>query len=134
MMSGFNDDIIAILKDNTLFHVHSVGCVCGSVLSRNSRAQSLLSALRTKGLLVSRKMHRSYLYDYIIIPKEQFGAKVLLKALSKLGIGGIIIVEVGENSDLESRYVSLFGNFTATTVVYEGRKYLVLHSGVDYGN
>jgi hypothetical protein len=40
----------------------------------------------------------------------------------------------GNDRSFKEKYVSFFAQLTATKVFYEGREYIVVHAGVDYGD
>lgn len=127
-MSGSNDGIISILKTNQMFHNKAIGLIIGN--------GNLLDLLYQRyGLPVTGLVEENTRYDYIFLSKENVNSRKLLRTLSKANIGGIIILELNENSDkFEDRYTSLFAGFTATKVTYGNKIYLVIHSGVDYAD
>lgn len=131
-MSGFNSDIVSILKHNNMYHDKSLGFVAG-VLS-DGRMGNLLDHLFSLKLKVSGQRGDAT-WDYIIIPTTILSTRTVLMALSSINTGGIVILEITEKQNkYQDKYLRVGGNTTATKVQYEDRYYLVLHQGEDYGN
>jgi hypothetical protein len=135
-MSGFKEDVLAILRDNVMLHNEALGWVF-SYRKEDDDGTELYNQLMEMKFPVTNKLviKPVVLFDYIIIPKASLCVPILLEAFSLLSILGIIIVDVSEWDNLVVKdYKSVFGNFTATALNYGDRKYLVIHAGVDYGN
>lgn len=133
-MNGFKDDVISILKDNTMFHADASGWIVQQhTLPKTSE---LIRELQDrKFAVIGRHNKEVFRFDYVVISKEHLTPNWLLAAFAKLSENGIIIIELEDNSlAFANQYVSRFGGFTGTKVKYNGNYYLVIHSGVDYGN
>ncbi len=131
-MSGFKDDIISILRQNVLLHGEAIGCIIAS--DGNYEARELYNEMANRKLLVSMSAREFvFFYDYVVITAE-WGIETLLNAFSLLSENGIIIVQAPNEKIFNDRYTSLFGKFTATKLKYDRNYYMVIHSGVDYGN
>lgn len=131
-MSGFNDDIISILKHTNMCHDKSLGFISG-ILS-DERMGNLLDQLSKLNLKVSGRRN-GITWDYIVIPNKIVSARTVLQAMSSLNSGGIIILEISENQrKYQEKYLRIGTNYSATKVQYEDRYYLIIHTGEDYGN
>ncbi len=132
-MNGFKDDVIAILKTNNMLHKEAVGKVFGDGFGH---INELILELRKRNLLVATSETKIVLkFSYIIMGSYLLESWVLLKAFSMLSEQGIMILEVtGREKLFEDNSVSLFGKFSTTKVKFEDRTYVVIHTGVDYGN
>lgn len=130
-MSGFKDDVISILRDNVMLHGEAVGLVW-----TGNKSDDLLAYLVGKKFPATNSFKNPPLtFDYVVIPSYMKSAYSLLKAMSLLNKNGIIIMDVSDwNKRIVTEYKSRFGNFTATSLNYGDRAYLVIHEGADYGN
>jgi hypothetical protein len=128
-MSGFRDDVISILRQNDLYHKTATGLVLGK------SNDGLLEELQKKGFPVIGHFEKDViLFDYIVMNRFYEDARSLMSAFASVNVGGLIIMELDDGDDYGKTYVSQFGSFTATKVKYGDNQYLVIHSGVDYGN
>jgi hypothetical protein len=126
-MSGFNEDIVSILKHNTLFNRVSVGWIIGDM-----NLLDYLYSLKLSVTGISKGMNR---FDYIIISEEYINTRRLLRVLTDIDNGGIIILQLGNKvEEFEPVYRNLANKFFATKVKYDNRYYLVIHQGEDYGD
>ena len=131
-MNGFKDNVISILRDNLMLHGEALGCLLAS--ERHDEARRLYAELVERKLPIARKMEKQvFYYDYVVITAE-FGIQTLIAAFSSLSENGIIILEIPNDFLYDDRYVSKFANFTGTKIKFGREQYLVIHSGVDYGN
>lgn len=133
-MSGFRDDVIAILRDNVLLHSEAMGLVMEAYSWPQTR--ELLKDLEDRKMPVTDRADKHvFLFDFVVIPQEWLYVHTLLRAFTLVGNLGIIIIEVTGKADLfKKELVSQFGNFTVTKLTYGDRAYLVVHQGADYGN
>lgn len=131
-MSGFKDDVLAILRDNVLLHGEAMGLI---VAGWKGKYKELLDDLHSRKFPVTdRNEKQVFRFDYIVLPWYS-GIHGLLKALAVLNKLGIVILEIDKDNDqYYNKYSSIFADITVTKVSYGDRKYLVIHSGVDYGN
>ena len=130
-MSGFKDDVISILKQNGMYHKEAIGLIKYSRLLKSS----LVDTLQKEGFPVTEKFEKFVIrFDYIVLGTEYLSIPMLLSALSHLSVGGLLVLELNSYQSYKDRYTSLFGNFSATKVKYDGRQYLVIRNGADYGN
>lgn len=129
-MSGFKDDVISILKTHGLPQREGGGWIVRSDKSEDGR--ELFFALTNKGFPVTMYPEDFMVFDYVVMDKENTTVPNLVEAMTHLHIGGILIIE--GVPEYHKKYVSIFGNFTGTKVKYDNREYLVIHSGMDYGN
>lgn len=127
MKSGFSTDVLSILRHNTLAHSDSRGLVLSKVV---------FEFLSEKKLLVSNERDELINdWDYIIVPSYKLTVGTLLKSLTELTDGGIIILQVTKkDKELKDLYKGSIGNLGFTKVFYDGRSYLVIHKGDEYGN
>ena len=136
MMNGFKDDIVSILKHNMMFHRSSIGLLIG--VDSDQRLKELMALLDEASLISTgiESPDRWYItWDYILIPKGKARISTLLKSLSCLNTGGIIIVEItGLNEFFQDKYKNLAIGMNATKVIYEDRSYMILHRGEEYGH
>ena len=130
-MSGFNDDIVSILKHTNMYKGTALGFISGS--STNERMADLQLHLMRLGCIVSGTDRGSITWDYIVIPNEFVSARTVLLALSSINAGGIIILEISEAQRKYEKYLRIGTNQSATKVQYEDRYYLIIHTGEDYG-
>ena len=131
-MSGFKNDVLAILDSNTILQKESVGWVLTQHTTPDN--SSLYYYLLTNNFPVTNQFEKTvFFFDYIVIDRLNANLKNILKALSLLNIGGVLVIEIDEDY-FDATYHSVFGNFTVTKVKYDDRKYLVFHTGVDYGH
>lgn len=131
MNSGFNADIINILKSNNLFHSESLGLLVG--VSTDGKMGNLLYILFSYNLNVTGNFEAYF--DYIVVPSSYSSIRTLVKCLTSLSNCGIIILELSDNNrKYENKYRNMIGNFSAVKVVYENRAYLIIKLGEDYGN
>jgi len=129
-MSGFKDDVISILRHNSILQKESVGFV---MTETSTLAEELFQELKERKFLVTNKRTKLVLqYDYVVIPSG-YNWENFLYAFSVLSTGGVIVLEANEKV-WSDKYVSLFGGFTGTKVRYEDRIYIVIHGGVDYAD
>lgn len=135
-MNGFRQDLISILKHNSLLQRMSIGIILGDM--ENQRHWGLYKDLSDRKQLIelSSKLLKFTKYDYVVITKEFLSVKNLLKAMVELNRGGIIILEItGKAESYQEKYLSMVGGMmSGTKVLYEDRGYVVLHTGEDYGN
>ncbi len=132
-MSGFRDDVLCILRDNTMLHGEARGLVVGS----GNGAKQLLEYLIGKKYPVSSTLIKPmFRFDYIVLDTFRNDLPEVMDAFSSVEMGGIIIIDVTNIRDLlRPHYASVFADFTATKLKYvDNRAYLVIHKGVDYGN
>lgn len=129
-MSGFREDILSILRHNMMLHRDSIGVILGDGL------RSAIDDIHTKGYIISSLWDSHTKYDYIIISKDRVSSRTLLRALTNLKSGGIIVLEItGRDSKYENRYLYMVGGtMSATKIRYGDRSYIVIHTGGDYGN
>jgi hypothetical protein len=128
-MSGFKDDVISILRQNSMLQREGVGLV----LLNGNDSVDLFDAITEMKFPVLNKRTKPFVnFDYVVIPKG-YHLENLLYAFSAVSTGGIIIVEAN-NAIWDEHYVSRAYNFTGTRVRYEDRFYMVIHAGVDYGD
>ena len=131
-MNGFKNDVLAILDSNTILQKESMGWVVAQHTTPDN--SELYNYLQSNGFPVTNQFEKSvFFFDYIVIDRMNASLKNLLKALSLLSVGGVLVIELAEYY-FEDSYFSVFGNFTITKVRYDDRKYLVFHTGVDYGH
>lgn len=131
-MSGFRNDIISILRHNNLLHKKSIGLFYGSDV--DTRIKEVVRELIAYGYLVSA-IDENIVWDYIVIPTKIVDAEKVLRALSLISAGGIVILEVTEEQrKYQEKYLRVGTNMSATKVQYEDRYYLILHTGDNYGN
>ena len=129
-MSGYKDDIISILKHNSMYHREATGLILGQ-----SGGRELLEHLESKMFPVIGKYEKSIiLFDYIVLNRYQVDVPSLIKAFSSVSVGGIIVLELDGETDYGKNYYSQFGGFSANKIKYDDRYYMVIHSGVDYGD
>jgi hypothetical protein len=129
-MSGFKEDVISILKHNNMYHRDASGLILGKTVNRG-----LVKELQEKMFPVVDHYEKFIVrFDYIVIGLLRVDVTTLIKAFATVNTGGLIILELDNYTDFENKYTSLFGGFSADVVKYEDRGYLVIHSGVDYGN
>lgn len=133
-MSGFKDDVLAILRDNVLLHGEALGWVVRESAKTPKNYEVLKYLQDNKYPVADRETKPVVLFDYIIIDYSNLNLHNLLKAFSLSSSGGIIIVEVTDYPYELSKYYRILGVKWANVVSYQDRKYLVVHSGVDYGN
>jgi len=128
-MSGFENDVISILKTENFLHREAIGFIVDS--------GNLLDELYKRNLPVTGIVNGIDKFDYIVLPSNRVNVRRLFRVLSELRNDGIIILELTGLKDehqFQKKYVSMFAGFIATKVRYEERTYMVIHSGVDYGN
>jgi hypothetical protein len=131
-MNGLSEDVIGILKNNLMYHNKSIGYIQG--ISSDGRMGNLLDDLYIRGLQVTG-IKEDVPYDYIVISRKSLNARVLLKSLTSIAKGGIIILEItGREVDYMDKYGNITSNFYGTKVIYGDRSYLILHLEFDYGN
>ena len=133
-MSGFKDDVISILRDNMMFHAEASGWIIQQhILPKTSE---LLEELQSRMFaVIGRHSKPIFLFDYVIISREHLTVNWLMAAFAQLKENGVMILEIeSQNLAFAPKYSSLFGKFTGTKVKYDDRTYIVIHSGVDYGN
>lgn len=129
-MSGYKDDVISILKHNNMYHRDATGLLRG-----RSGNGDLLATLEKEGFpVVSQYQKFVVRFDYIVLNNFYADMKELLRALEEVNTGGLIVIEVRADENYKPKYTSIFGGFSVDKVKYENREYLVIHSGVDYGN
>lgn len=134
-MSGFSNDVMAILRTSVLLHGEALGYVMFA--RKFDKTQELLKKLESLRLPVTGKASKPVVqYDYTIVPSEMVCVPTLLLALTTAKKGGIIILEVTDNPGPFTLFEldNTFADFKITKVKYEDRIYVVFHSGVDYGN
>jgi hypothetical protein len=133
-MSGFKDDILAILRDNVMLHGEAMGLIMNGAVDDDSR--ELLKDLQSRKFPVTDRVDKHvFLFDYIVLPRYLSTAAALLRALSLVGRLSVIIMDISNVADYyNSRYTTQFGDFTANKVKYQDRTYLVIKNGTDYGN
>ena len=130
-MSGFNDDIVSILKHNNMLHSVALGFISG--INSDGRMGNLLDHLFNLGMRVSG-IRGDATWDYIVIPNKIVSARTVLMALSSINAGGIVILEISEaQRKYQEKYLRIGTNQSATKVQYEDRYYLIIHTGEDYG-
>lgn len=132
-MSGFKDDVLAILRDNVLLHGEAMGWIVGGGFSGHT--SELYNELVSRNFPVTdRRTKPVILYDYIVVPSP-VNMHGLLTYMCSLSRDGLLIVELDREKD-ESvpEYRSVALGFYAHRLVYNGRTYLVIHTGADYGN
>ena len=132
-MSGFKDDVIAILRDNVLLHAEAIGLVLGN---EYAEARELLKDLQDRKFPVTDHSDKHvFMFDYVVIHGGRNYSNELVRALSLVSRLGIIIVDIGDEvREWKKEYKSLFGDFTARKLVYQDRAYMVFTNGADYGN
>lgn len=127
MMNG--SDIISILRSNIILQRESLGYI---ETGASEEAQELVKRIKGMGfIVVSKRVKPVLLFDYVVL-LGTWNCESLLYAFGAISKGGIIVVEAGKAWD--ERYVSRFGEFTATRVSYGDRYYVVIKGGMDYGN
>jgi hypothetical protein len=133
-MSGFKDDVLAILRDNVMLHGEAMGLIMNGAVDDDSR--ELLKDLQNRKFPVTDRVDKHvFLFDYIVLPRYLSTAAALLRALSLVGRLSVIIMDISNVADYyNSRYTTQFGDFTANKVKYQDRTYLVIKNGTDYGN
>jgi hypothetical protein len=133
-MSGFKDDVLAILRDNVMLHGEAMGLIMNGAVDDDSR--ELLKDLQSRKFPVTDRVDKHvFLFDYIVLPRYLSTAAALLRALSLVGRLSVIIMDISNVADYyNSRYTTQFGDFTANKVKYQDRTYLVIKNGTDYGN
>lgn len=130
-MSGFKDEVISILRQNGMYHREALGLI----KETGFLTPTLLPALQAEKFPVTDKFGKPVLnFDYVVLSQEYNSLNQLLTGLASLSIGGLLILEVTNQTAYRDRYVSLFGNFSVTKVKYPGRTYLVFRNGIDYGD
>lgn len=131
-MSGFREDVISILNSNGILQKESMGWIVSQ--HTNPDNSELFLYLAKQSFPVTDRFEKSVFYfDYIIIDHLNFSLPNFIKALSMLGIGGVIVIELAEDY-FNNNYYSIFGNFSIIKVTYGDKRYLVVKGGVDYGN
>ena len=119
-------DVVSILKHNVMLNISSLGLIVDS--------GNLLDCLYNLKLHVTGLTDGAK-FDYIFIPTHKVSIRRLLRALTDLKSGGIIIVQLEDKfEDFEPIYKNTSNLFFATKVKYDNRYYLIIHSGEDYGN
>jgi hypothetical protein len=133
-MSGFREDVLAILRDNVMLHGEAMGLIMNGAVDDDSR--ELLKDLQSRKFPVTDRVDKHvFLFDYIVLPRYLSTAAALLRALSLVGRLSVIIMDISNVADYyNSRYTTQFGDFTANKVKYQDRTYLVIKNGTDYGN
>jgi hypothetical protein len=133
-MSGFREDVLAILRDNVMLHGEAMGLIMNGAVDDDSR--ELLKDLQNRKFPVTDRVDKHvFLFDYIVLPRYLSTAAALLRALSLVGRLSVIIMDISNVADYyNSRYTTQFGDFTANKVKYQDRTYLVIKNGTDYGN
>ena len=133
-MSGFNTDVVSILKHCNMCNTSSYGAVLGGTDAKAGK--DVYDYLSKLGLRVANGyMRQIKMWDYIIIPRKHSSVRRLVEAITSLNSLGIIIIETtGVDAKIEERYNSVDSVLSATKVVYEDRSYLVVHTGNEYGN
>jgi hypothetical protein len=116
-----------------MLHSDSIGLIFPS---NSSRGSEVLDHLYSLGMRVSGVVDKNISkWDYIVITKDKVSFKALLRAVSMLNFGGVIILEItGKSKQYSDKYLSSIGNLKITKVFYQDRRYLVLHTGDEYGN
>lgn len=129
-MSGFKEDVLSILRQNNLYHRDASGLIKG-----RAGSVELLEYLQKQEFpVVGNYEKQIILFDYIVLNRYYENVHFLMKALSSVNVGGIIILELDDETEYSNKYTSIFGKFTATKVKFGTRAYLVIHAGVDYGD
>lgn len=133
-MNGFKDDVISILRDNVMLHGEAIGWIMTN--PRVTMTADLYKYMVDNKYPVTPRSEKSVLYyDYIVIDRYTRSVTNLLRAFANVSENGLIVIEISDElPNFSDRYVSKYGNFTATRVQYGDRYYLVLRTGVDYGN
>ena len=133
-MSGFKDDVIAILRDNVMLHAEAMGLIMEGESWQDSK--ELLKDLQSRNFPVTDRADKHvFLFDYVVVPLEYAFVNTLLKAFTLVGRMGLIIIDITGKSDMFfKRAVSTFGSFTIHKLTYGDRTYLVIKQGEDYGN
>lgn len=134
-MSGFKDDVISILKTNSMLHGEAIGWIFYDRI-KSPKVFELLSDLQKRKLpVVSHFEKEVFRYSYIVLSNEYLTFADLFDALSSLAPQGIIIIEdwLGD-LPFKDKYVVPFAKITITKVKFEDRIYMVIHEGVDYGD
>ncbi len=133
-MSGFKDDVLSILRTSNLLHGEALGYIMYAREFPHSK--ELLKELESRKLPVAGEITKPVvLFDYTVIPDEVATLSTFLTALTSTKEGGIIIVDVtGEHRAYSKNFDTNFVNFKITRLKFDDRYYLVMHSGVDYGD
>lgn len=134
-MSGFKYDIISILRHNVMIHPYSLGAILADPLDADSK--ELYEYLVDKNsCVVTRGMGNLTKYNFIIITKSFLSARNLIKSLTELKRGGVIILDItNKDARYQDKYLNIVGGtMSATKLRYEDRSYIVIHTGEDYGN
>lgn len=127
-MSGFKEHLVEILKTNNLLHGDSIGMVFFDA--------EICEYLYDKyKVLASSDAVDLNEFDYIFVKSKFITLQFVMKLFTYLNDNGILILEITpESVKFDKKYLSKFGNFTGTKVTYDDKTYLIIHSGVDYGN
>ncbi len=133
-MSGFKDDVLAILRDNVMLHGEAIGFI--PVSETFKEGKELLDYLIEEKFPVTGKSDKVVTrFDYIVLSKNIAIGEMIIKSMGLLNLGGLLIIDITKwDRSFWKNYKSVFASFTATLVKYNDRAYLVLHTGADYGN
>jgi len=135
-MNGFKDDVISILSQNHYLQKESLGWI---VSDNAKHPDQYILKKELEKMLVPFTMSDEKMvtnYDFIVIDKYHSRFDVLLRAFTRLSENGIIVLEVTDYPrDIKrTAGISKFGKFSITRVTFQDRGYLVIKSGVDYGD
>jgi hypothetical protein len=129
-MSGFKDDIITILRQNNLYHREA----CGLIRGRSGGSELLEELQKQQFPVVGNYEKPIVLFDYIVLNRFYENVSYLMKAFANVSVGGLIILELDDETEYTNNYACIFGGFSAHKVKFGTRAYLVIHAGVDYGD
>jgi len=134
-MNGFKYDVISILRHNLMVQPFSMGAILADPQDKDS--YELYEYLVDKNsCVVTRGIGNLTKYNFIVITKPLMSTRNLIKSLTELRRGGLIILEItGKDSRYEDKYLNMVGGtMSATKLRYEDRSYIVIHTGEDYGD